>query len=77
MGYEEAYDNIAKFANDQLKYFADGWSRMPNGDNAVEISQNLRARARACRAITPVISRILLQTADGLEKAAGIINERD
>ena len=46
MSYSEVYDVIALYAHEMLKYFADGWSRFPQGGNAAMIVNYLNDKAQ-------------------------------
>ena len=60
MSYDDVYKIIAKYANDMLPHFADGWSRFPEGGNAAMIANFLNERADFYRTRNESITNDLL-----------------
>ncbi|OEU68416.1 MAG: hypothetical protein BBJ57_02305 [Desulfobacterales bacterium PC51MH44] len=61
--YSESYDLISRYANEMLPYFADGWSRFPQGGNAAMIVNFLNTQADFWRDHNPELCQDLLDVA--------------
>ena len=63
MSYDDVYKTIARYANEMLPYYADGWSRFPQGGNAAMIVNYLNDQSNFYRKINKNIANDLLDSA--------------
>ena len=63
MSYDDVFQVITKHAHEMQPYFADGWSRFPQGGNAAMIANHLNDKADFYRTIDTNIANDLLDSA--------------
>ena len=63
MSYDDVFQVIAKYACEMQPYYADGWSRFPQGGNAAMIANYLNDKADFYRIIDANITNDLLDAA--------------
>jgi len=63
MSYDDVFQVITKYAHEMQPYFADGWSRFPQGGNAAMIANYLNDKADFYRTIDTNIANDLLDSA--------------
>jgi len=63
MSYDDVFQVITKHAHEMQPYFADGWSRFPQGGNAAMIANYLNDKADFYRTIDTNIANDLLDSA--------------
>ena len=71
LSYSEVQNIILNYAPEMAPYFADGWSRFPQGGNAAMIVNYLNDHAETYRKIAPEITELMIDAA-----AEIIIRER-
>jgi hypothetical protein len=63
MSYDDVFQVITKYAHEMQPYFADGWSRFPQGGNAAMIANYLNDKADFYRTIDTNIANDLIDSA--------------
>ena len=63
MSYDDVFQVITKYAQEMQPYFADAWSRFPQGGNAAMIANYLNDKADVYRTIDDNITNDLLDAA--------------
>ena len=63
LSYDDVYQILSMYANEMLPFFADGWSRFPQGGNAAMIVNYLNDQAKLWYKINPDVATKLVEAA--------------